>query len=116
MDDNIFITYQRRSNNNYQIKFRKSIDGGYTFSEPKIITEWGIPTVVASNPFLIYKPEFGICLIWSNGDYNKPMTYFIRSKDLGSNFDSIIVVNTNSSHTNANYLLLNKARLYLKMG
>jgi hypothetical protein len=129
-DTNIFLIYQRRVSNNYQLLFEKSSDGGYTFSEPKVIVEWPVPgSVSGSGHLLLHKPNFGLCLLWNNRDYNNPVTYFTRSRDEGSTFDSTVIVNYNrqgsnsmavsdsgdiyviSTEVNTNHLVLNKAKL-----
>lgn len=127
--NNIFLTYQRRENNNYQLLFKKSSDGGNSFSEPKVIVEWPVPgSVSGSGHLMLYKENFGLCLFWNNRDYNNPVTYFTRSRDGGSSFDSNIVVNNRSlgynsvvisdsgdiyiiSVNESNHLVLNKAKL-----
>ncbi|MEJ2051386.1 MAG: FlgD immunoglobulin-like domain containing protein, partial [Calditrichota bacterium] len=76
-----------------KIIFQRSDDNGYTFPYKKVVQNmWHTYITSHSQPYLIFKPNVGLCLIWTVYAGSVVKTWFTYSTDLGENFHPPVLV------------------------
>ena len=111
-ENNIYLIWNQKTANSYDIFFSKSVDNGYTFSEPinlsnsKDFSEIGRDTQIAFSGNNIF-------VVWHEGSEQYSDVFFTKSVDGGLTFSKPINLSQTNAKSQFPQIVANKENVYV---